>query len=196
MEDNLQNIMNEMTAAVQDKYPEDSFRRLFWEHQLEALKTKESRQIRWPPAIIKWCLHLKYLSSGSYNALRSTLLVLPSERTLRDYTHFVKAGIGFKKQDNDQLLKEVDVTNERERHVVLMWDEMKIKNDLVYDKHSCEIVGFTNIGEINNTLDTYEYQCKHPDSNMPREVATHTYVGFYGAGIVHQSRVSLRSICY
>ena len=46
--------------------------------------------------MIRWCLNLNLISSGVYGALRSSgVLVLPSERTLRDYTHWVKAASGF-----------------------------------------------------------------------------------------------------
>ena len=104
----IEGIMEEKTAEIRENYPEDSFRRLFWEQQLNALKTKEKRQLRWHPAIIKWCLHLKFKSSGAYNALRSTgVLTLPSERTLRDYTHWAKGGVGFKSDVNEQLRRQI-----------------------------------------------------------------------------------------
>ena len=46
--------------------------------------------------MIKWCLSLKFALSSAYEALRSSGVVrLPSSRTLRDYTHFVKAHSGF-----------------------------------------------------------------------------------------------------
>lgn len=102
--------MIEMSSNVQENNPMDSFRRVFWEHQLEALKKKDRRQIKWPPAIIKWCLHLKYISGGVYHALRSSLLlVLPSERTSRDYTHFIKTGIGFLPDVCIELVKEAQI---------------------------------------------------------------------------------------
>lgn len=87
MHNDLSKIMGEMSSEIVDKNPVDSFRRVFWEQQLEALRKKDRRQIRRHPAIIKWCLHLKFISSGAYHALRSSLLVLPSERTLRNYSY-------------------------------------------------------------------------------------------------------------
>ena len=48
--------------------------------------------------IIRWCLHLRMLSGSAYDALRH-VLVLPSDRTLRDYTHYndyIKAGVHYK----------------------------------------------------------------------------------------------------
>ena len=123
-------------------------------------------QIRWPPTIIKWCLHLKYISAAAYHALRSLFLVLPSERTLRDYSHFMKPGVGFLFPEvSAQMIKEANIQEDKDRHVILTWDEMKIKGDLYFDKHTRELIWFTNIGEINNSLDQYEQYCKNPSSN-------------------------------
>ena len=161
LHDDLTSVMNELTGEIQQKYPEDSFRRLFWEQQLQVLKAKDRRQVRWHPALIKWCLHLKFKSSSSYDALRSTgVLTLPSERTLRDYTHWMKSEVGFQSVVSEQLIMEADVKEEKDKYVVLVFDEMKIREDLVFDKHSCELLGFVNLGEINNILTEFERQCK------------------------------------
>ena len=101
LHDDLQGVMNKMTDEINSTYPQDSFRRIFWEQQLKALKVSDPRQVRWHPAIIKWCLHLMYKSSGAYHSLRSTgVLQLPSERTLRDYSHSIKAATGFQHEVN------------------------------------------------------------------------------------------------
>lgn len=87
----MQAIMNEMTGAVRKENSEGLFRRIFWDEQLKALQTKDPRQVRWHPALIKWCLHLKFKSTSAYHALRSTgVLTLPSERTLFDYSHWMR----------------------------------------------------------------------------------------------------------
>ena len=175
----FQSIMEEMNDKVRMDHPVDSFRRVFWEQQFEVMSNKDRRQIRWHPALIKWCLHLKYLSSSAYRALRSSsLLVLPSERTLRDYTHFVKSSVGFSKGLNSQLLKEVDFSEERNKYVTLIWDEMKIKEGLVFDKYNCQLIGFVDCGDINHILDSLEHQCTSPDKepHSNRNVATHMLV--------------------
>lgn len=81
----LSGIMEEMTNKVEKKFPEDSFGSVFWAQQLQASRVNDYRQMRWHPAIIKWCLSMKMLSSSSYRA-SSGIVVLLSERTLRDYT--------------------------------------------------------------------------------------------------------------
>ena len=54
---------------------------------------------------------------------------------------------------------EADVKEEKDKYMVLVFDEMKIREDLVFDKHSCGLVGFVNLGEINNILTEFERQC-------------------------------------
>ena len=40
--------------------PSDSFKRIFWEQQVEAASKKDSRSMRWHPLMIRWCLHLRH----------------------------------------------------------------------------------------------------------------------------------------
>ena len=91
MNSDLLKIMDENTERVKSDFAENSFQRLFWEQQLKSTKVKDKRQMRWHPMIIKWCLHLKMLSSAAYHTLQtSEFITLPSERTLRDYTHLAR----------------------------------------------------------------------------------------------------------
>ncbi len=49
----FETIMHEMTEEVRTTHTEDSFRRIFWEQQLQALQLNDRRQVRWHPSIIK-----------------------------------------------------------------------------------------------------------------------------------------------
>ena len=42
------------------------------------------------------------------------------------------------------------------RYLVLIFDEIKIKEGLVYHKHTGQVVGFVHLGEVNNDLETLE----------------------------------------
>ena len=48
------------------------------------------------------------------------------------------------------------------KYVALLIDEMKVKEGLVYNKTSGEIVGFINIGDINQQLLRLEQEDDHP----------------------------------
>ena len=61
-------------------------------------------------------------------------------------------------------------------YVILLFDEMKVKEDLVFDKHTCELIGFINLGEINNILDRLEHHRGIDDNDTPvteNDIATH-----------------------
>ena len=107
----LTRTMEENSDAMLAQFPIGSFKRLFWEQQMQAARISDSRQTRWHQVMIKWCLNLKLLSSSSYHALRTTGFVhLPSERTLRDYTHYVKGRSGFQHDIDEDLKREADLT--------------------------------------------------------------------------------------
>ena len=89
----------------------------------------------------------------------SGLITLPSERTLRDYTHWIRSGLGFLPEVDSQFVKEAAILEEKDRYVVLVWDEMKIREDLVFDKNYCQLIGFANLGEINDQLDKVGQLC-------------------------------------
>ena len=90
-----------------DKVP--PFMRLFWEEQQKYLRTSHSSQIRYHPAIIKFCLSIAAKSPAAYNQLRldskegNGILVLPSQRTLRDYRNYIRPQQGF----NPEVIKEL-----------------------------------------------------------------------------------------
>ncbi len=105
--------------------------------------------------MIKWCLYLRHHSSKAYETLRdSGCLVLPSQRTLRDYSNAVKAEAGFSSDVDWQLLQAAKLSMSKSYHalVILLLDEMHIREELVYDKHSGKLVGFVDLGDMNNHL--------------------------------------------
>lgn len=75
-----------------------------------------------------------HLSSGAYNFLRdSGVISLPSQRTLRDYTYYIPMTTGFANEVDGELMEaaHVEACGEWQRCVVLILDEMHIKQDLV-----------------------------------------------------------------
>ncbi len=126
----LISIMNSNKNNVKEAYRDGSFPKLFWDEQLKAASLSDPRQVRWHPVIIKWCLNLKLLSSASYHALRSSgFIKLPSDRTLRDYTHYFQNKTGFQNEVNKQLLDEISLQYlpDSRKFVAVLIDEMKVK---------------------------------------------------------------------
>ena len=104
----------------------------------------------------------------AYETLRSSGCIrLPSQRTLRDYTHFVTTSTGFSDEVDIQLALAADVDHcpEREKYTAIIFDEMYIKEDLVYNKHTNNLVGFANLGETNNHLLAFERSLQESTPN-------------------------------
>ena len=166
----LLQIMLEKKGHIHTKFPEGSFQRLFWDQQLQAASVSDMRQVRWHPTIIKWCLNLKLLSSSAYHAMKTSGFVkLPSERTLRDYTNYIKEKPGSFHPEVLKMLQEeakIESIPESKRFVVIVLDEMKIKESIAYNKHTGEMIGFVNLGDINNAicdlLRELNNTCDHP----------------------------------
>ena len=81
------------------------------------------------------------LINRAYELLReSGCVTLPSQRTLRDYTYYVRTTTGFSTEGDRQMMTaaklEEGSTSDREKCVVMVMDEMYIKEDLVYNKHT------------------------------------------------------------
>ena len=86
-------------------------------------------------------------------------IALPSQWILRDYTHFVSSTSEFSKEVDAQLIRatNVDKFEEWEKCVSLVMDEMYIKEDLVYNKHSGQVIGFANFSDTNAHLLQFEH---------------------------------------
>ncbi len=142
--------------------------RLVFVQQQKAVRTNKHGQ-RWHPHFIEFCLSIHAKSSSVYNELRKSdktpdgILYLPHERTLRDYRNHFKPGAAFQ-LENIEILKSITKTYEgAAKYVVLVFNEMKIKGRLVFDKHLGRLIGFTSLGDPDLDFATFE----------ELEVATH-----------------------
>lgn len=138
-----------------------TFSSIFWQQQLRAASTKDKRGMRWHPAMIRWYLYLHHKSSGCYATLRNSGVInLPSDRTLRDYRHSSSAKAGFSKETDLELFEAIAQQKPRHlaKYVGLTLDEMHVKEGLFFDKHTGALVGYSDLGEVNNILSDYEKQ--------------------------------------
>ena len=98
--------------------------------------------------IIKYCLNHTAKSSSTHSDLRydsktgSGIPVLPRLRTLRDYKDYVKSTRGFNPAVIKELATNTSSFQPMERFVSIIFDEMKIQEDLVWDKYSGEFNWF------------------------------------------------------
>ena len=176
LDGDLRAIMAEKTPDVYKQYSFGTFRRLFWDEQRKASTVKSASGMRWHPVMIRWALNLKMLSSSAYHALRTSGFVkLPSERTLRDYTHFFHQKTGFQKEVNDMLVAEAGIATSSEggKLVTIVFDEMRIREDLVFNKNTQEIVGFVELDKVGKDSRAIKKSTKQEKLN---DIATHVLV--------------------
>ena len=92
-----------------------------------------------------------------------------------------------------QLMRVADVAQveDWQKYVILM-DEMHIREDLVYDKHTGALLGFTDLGDINSHLNCFEqslqanmHWCVCFGQNHARHHSTRT---------LHKTTVPVRSV--
>ena len=102
--------------------------------------------------LVRFCLALHFKSPSAYRELTlSGVLVLPSERVLRDYRNYFKPKSGFNEENISRLKDMTKQIFDVLRYVVVSFDEMKIQSNLVFDKHSNELIGFVDLGdEVSN----------------------------------------------
>ena len=139
LDEALVEIVREKSPFIASRYEEGSFARIFWDAQQKAASVKNTKSMRWHPLMIRWCLYLRHLSSSAYETIReSNVIKLPSQRTLRDYTYYTKATVGFSADVDEQILRaaKLDSCPEREKYIIILMDEMHIKEGFVYDKHT------------------------------------------------------------
>jgi len=157
--DDLKTIMQESGNYIRQTFGQNSFQSLFFEQQLKYNELRSKSSMRWHPMMIRWCLYLRSKSSKAYNGIRH-VLALPSERTLFDYSHATESGTGIKESVVAQLIKEAQnldlYSTDHKKYVGIIHDEVRIKSDLVFNKHTGELVGFLDLGSVGNELKELE----------------------------------------
>ena len=98
-----------------------------------------------------------FIYVGVYGQIRRRgFLSLSHRTTLKKYTGFTTIGTGFNLHIIKHMYDHVKFTElkEFEKHIILLFDEMKIKFGLVHSKSFGMIIGFNELGDINE--ESYE----------------------------------------
>ena len=141
----LSNDLTEITSSSETKL--SPFMELFWQQQ-KKLFSSSPTGVRYHPMLIRFCLSLAAKSPSCYEELRqSKVLVLPSQRGLRDYKNWIRPKPGFQDGVIMQLKAESDKYFGAQRYVILLMDEMKVMANLVFDKTSGELIGYVDLGD-------------------------------------------------
>ncbi|KAK3916402.1 Transposable element P transposase [Frankliniella fusca] len=128
--------------------------RQFWEAQVNALKVKNKKNIHWDPVMIRLALHWQHqLGNTGYDSLRK-FISLPCTRRLYDYSHVYKSKEGCQEEFLRDVKKLVEKsgTEKHFKYVNLMFDEMHIRSGLVISRSTGELIGYTNLSEVEVVL--------------------------------------------
>ena len=115
-----------------------------------------------------------FIYVGAYEQIRrSGFLSLSHRTTLNKYTGFTTIGTGFSPDMIKCMYDGVRFTElkEFEKYIILLFDGMKIKAGLVYSKSSGTIIGFTELGDINEELN--EFDRAFNGVNQEKKLASH-----------------------
>ena len=175
LKDDIHDLMENNLEVV------SPFMKLFWKEQKKYLSISPKAR-KYLPMIVRFCLSLAAKSPSAYGELRnSNILILPSRGTLRDYKNAIRPHAGFNRSVIDELIKIASPLKGYQRCVVLSFDEIKIQENLVFDKYTGDLIGYVDLGDIELSYSTFQ------DVN---DLATHALV-YYVRGIASDLKFSL-----
>ena len=133
--------------------------------------------------IIRFLVSLAAKSLSAYDELRnSNILILLSRIKLRHYKNAIRQHVGFNESVTDELIKIASSLLEGyQRCVVLSFDEIKIQENLVFDKYTGDLIGYVDLEDIELNHSTFQ------DIN---DLGTHALV-YYVRGIESDLKFSL-----
>ena len=104
--------------------------------------------------IIRYCLSLASKSPAAYDEVRydankgTGFVILPSRWRLRNYKNYIKPHRGFNQEIIQELRSKIKIFSEQEEFVVILMDKTKIQENLVRNKHTGELIGYADLGDI------------------------------------------------
>ena len=112
--------------------------------------------MKWHPVMIRWCISIYLKSSGAYEQLENSgFLKLPHKNTLSKYANYTEPKwINFDVVKH--LVTETKEYSNLQRIVGFLFDEIKIKSELVYSKQTGSFVVFCDMGDMNNELEDFK----------------------------------------
>ena len=164
------------------------FMRLFWEEQQKYLQSSPNN-VKYHPMIIRYCLSLASKSAAVYDDIRynektgTGFVILPSRRhrRLRDYKNYIQPQRSFNKDIVNELLEKVKHFSDNEKFFVMLMDEMKIQENLVWDKRTGDLIGYVDFGDAELNYATLQ---------KSTDIATHVLV-FLLRSLVNPFKFSL-----
>ena len=123
--------------------------------------------------LIWYCLAWQAKSAAAYNEIcydektGTGFVGLPSQRRLRNYRNYIHPKQGFNHEIINKLKNKIKDLSDIECFMVIFFDEMKIQKNLVWSKHTGDLIDFVDLDDMNLNYATLQ------ESN---EIASHVLV--------------------
>ncbi|KAK3910961.1 Transposable element P transposase [Frankliniella fusca] len=185
IEENLSAVLSNILDNSDKVTPAQS---IFLQQQVKASQQKNAVGMRWHPTMIRFALSIHLTSPAAYQLLRDTgMIKLPCTRTLFDYSHVKPAVEGIDGKVVEKLSEKVqelsnkinEKTGKKEDHKkfhVLMGDELYISQNLVFQKSSGKMIGFTSLDEVDAELKVLQAHLDNSDKEIERTIASKVMV--------------------
>ena len=174
-------LLKEVIENNSPSFTEGTPQALLWQQQIEQASKCNKRSMRWHPLIIRWCLSIYHSSPAAYRQMaskRNNFIILPHVNTLKKYINFTEPVSGFNPDIIDRLVENSHIGDipEFQKNVTLMIDEIKIKSGLAYKRSSGKLIGFTEMGDLNEEVARFRHSCDESRDADERDFATYVNV--------------------
>ncbi|KAK3929356.1 Sensory rhodopsin I transducer [Frankliniella fusca] len=142
---------------------------IFMQQQVKASQLRNASGMRWHPTMIRFALSVHLTSPAAYEMMRQTgMIKLPSSSTLFEYTHVEKVSEGIDETVIKSVADRLKAFKEKhKKYHVLMADEIHISQNLVFQKSTGQMIGYTSLDDIESEVANLE-KCLD-DPNHERE---------------------------
>ncbi|XP_047145625.1 uncharacterized protein LOC124818645 [Hydra vulgaris] len=177
-------------------FPKNSPKYLLWQEQLKNIGLKNKKSARWHPLFVRFCLSIYLKSPAAYEHIRNSgFIELPHRTTLNQYTDFASSKSGFVPEIVSRLCLDlkIETLKDHERQTIIMFDEMKIKQNLIFCSTSGELRGFTELGDMNEELNEFD-RCFSLETQKTKDLASHILCVMVG-GLLKRFAYPLAYFC-
>ena len=98
---------------------------------------------------------------------------MPHKTTLNQYTGYFSTGAGYHVNVIQNLYEETKTLPPQQKQCSIVFDEMKVKCGLVFNKHDDRIIGFAESGDFNAELKEFEDDLNDSSKEHMKPLATH-----------------------
>lgn len=167
-----ENVSKDLTDILNDADLTEA-QSIFLQQQVKASQQKNSSGMRWHPTMIRLALSIHLTSPAALDLLReSGMVCLPCSRTLFDYSHVKPVKDGIDEVVLESLAKRVSEAPKHRRYHVAMGDEMSICQNLVFQKTTGKMIGYTKLNELDKEIEAFNSYLDNPDKEREEKTAS------------------------